>query len=34
MHPEDVVKMVFHTHHGHFEFMVMAFSLTNAPPTF
>jgi hypothetical protein len=34
MHPEDVAKTAFRTHHGHFEFMVMAFSLTNAPPTF
>jgi hypothetical protein len=34
MHPEDVAKTAFHTHHGHFEFMVMAFGLTNAPPTF
>jgi hypothetical protein len=34
MHPEDVAKTVFRTHHGHFEFMVMAFGLTNAPPMF
>jgi hypothetical protein len=34
MHPEDVAKTAFRTHHGHFEFMVMAFGLTNAPPTF
>jgi hypothetical protein len=34
MHPEDVAKTTFRTHHGHFEFMVMAFDLTNAPPTF
>jgi hypothetical protein len=34
MHPEDVAKTAFCTHHGHFEFMVMAFGLSNAPPTF
>jgi hypothetical protein len=34
MHPEDVAKTAFRTHHSHFEFMVMAFGLTNAPPTF
>jgi hypothetical protein len=31
MHPDDVAKTAFHTHHSHFEFMVMAFGLTNAP---
>jgi hypothetical protein len=34
MHPDDVAKTAFHTHHSHFEFMVMAFGLTNAPPMF
>jgi hypothetical protein len=34
MHPDDVAKTAFRTHHGHFEFLVMAFSLTNAPSTF
>jgi hypothetical protein len=34
MHLEDVAKTAFRTHHGHFEFMVMVFGLTNAPPTF
>jgi hypothetical protein len=34
MHPEDVAKTAFHTHHDHFEFMVMTFSLTTAPPMF
>jgi hypothetical protein len=34
MHPEDVAKTTFCTHHDHFEFLVMAFGLTNAPPTF
>jgi Reverse transcriptase (RNA-dependent DNA polymerase) len=26
--------MAFHTRYGHFEYMVMLFSLTNAPTTF
>jgi hypothetical protein len=34
MHPEDIAKMAFHTHHGHFEFLVMPFGLSNAPATF
>lgn len=34
MHPDDVTKTAFRTHHGHFEFLVMAFGLTNAPSTF
>jgi hypothetical protein len=34
MHPDNVAKTAFRTHHGHFEFVVMAFGLTNAPPTF
>src|SRR6185437_10297208 len=34
MHPEDIHKTAFCTHHGHFEFLVMAFGLTNAPSTF
>jgi hypothetical protein len=34
MHQEDIAKMVFRTHHNHFEFLVMAFRLTNAPSRF
>lgn len=30
----DEYKTAFHTHHGHFEFIVMAFGLTGAPATF
>ena len=31
---EDVPKIAFRTRHGHYEFLVMPFSLTNAPTTF
>lgn len=31
---EDIEKIVFCTHHGHYEFAVMPFGLTNAPTTF
>jgi len=34
MHGDDVMKIVFKTHHGHFEFLVMPLGLTNAPATF
>uniref|UniRef100_A0ACD5YJQ4 Uncharacterized protein n=1 Tax=Avena sativa TaxID=4498 RepID=A0ACD5YJQ4_AVESA len=30
----DEYKTTFHTHHGHFEFTVMAFGWTGAPATF
>ncbi|XP_071679703.1 uncharacterized protein [Lolium perenne] len=34
MHPNDIEKTAFCTHHGHFEFQVMSFGLSNAPRTF
>jgi hypothetical protein len=34
MHPNDIHKTALRTHCGHFEFLVMAFGLTNAPSTF
>jgi hypothetical protein len=34
MHLEDIEKMIFRTHQGHFEFTVMPFRLTNASASF
>jgi hypothetical protein len=34
MHPDDIAKMALRTHHGHFEFLVMPFGLSNAQTTF
>lgn len=34
MRREDIAKTTFRTHHGHFEYVVMPFELTNAPATF
>jgi len=34
MNNADVPKIVFHTHHDHYEFKVMSFGLCNAPSSF
>ena len=34
MKEEDIPKIAFRCHFGHFEFLVMPFRLTNAPTTF
>ena len=34
MHPADIEKTAFRTHHGHFKFLVMPFGLMNTPTTF
>ena len=34
MKSKDIHKTVFRTHHGHFEFLVMPYGLTNDPAIF
>lgn len=34
MHSDDFTKTAFCTHHGHFEFLVMPFNLSNASAMF
>jgi hypothetical protein len=34
MYPTNMERIAFCTHHGHFEFLVMPFDLTNAPSIF
>ena len=33
MHPDDIAKTAFSTHHGHFKFLAMSLGLSNALAT-
>jgi hypothetical protein len=34
MKEDDIPKIAFHTHDGHYEFLVMPFGIFNVPSTF
>lgn len=34
VHPIDIPKTAFHTHNGHYEYLMMPFDLCNTPSTF
>ena len=34
VNPFDILKIAFHTHNGHYKYLVMLFGLYNAPSIF